>query len=210
MLKGAAGSIAATGLCWVVCMLVVVAVMDGIGASEHVKTYSEQALISSALWDVPGAWVLTIALVLIGMWTAVGFVAPLVMTGRGWLLALVYTGLLCLMIAHVLIVDWLEKRRVVNAAYWINSTLLGLAVLLVVAAFVAAWRKRLIGGRELLFAGGVWLAVLLLVELPLHLKGGLEYFFMPYYVDFVWPFIAVLPLFPLAAAPLAIHWNRHR
>ncbi len=43
MLKGAAASIAATGLCWVVCMLVVAAVMYGIGAGEHVKIYSEQS-----------------------------------------------------------------------------------------------------------------------------------------------------------------------
>ncbi len=87
---------------------------------------------------------------------------------------------------------------------------MGAAVLFTLAVFIAAWGKGLIGRRELLLAGGLWLAVLLVVELPLHLHGGLEYFFLVYHVDFVWPFIAVLPLFPLAAAPLAVHWNRHR
>lgn len=212
MLKGAAASIAATGLCWVVCMGIVAIVLYAKGAGEDVRIYSQRALLNADLvpWKLPGAWIVLVALVLMAMWTAVGFVAPLVMAGRGWFLTLTYGMLCALPIIHLTATGWLVKLGVEQPEFWVNVSMFGVALLLTLAAFIAAWRKRLIGRRELLFAGGLWLAVVLLVELPLHLQGGLEYFFLPYYVDFVWPFIAVLPLFPLAAAPLAIRWNRHR
>jgi hypothetical protein len=215
MLKGAAASIAATALCWVIAMLAVIVLMYARGREGQLDLIPGMFGLRHIVPDgAPWTWWLIPTLTAVGMWTAVGFIAPLVMTGRGWLLALVYTGLFCVLIAHVLIVDWLEKLRVVNAVYWINSTLLALAVLLVVAAFVAAWKKRLISRREVLIAGGPWLGLVLLCLLPLHvgtaIRGGAEYMFLWYYADIFVPVFAVLPLFPLAAAPLAIHWNRHR
>jgi hypothetical protein len=54
----------------------------------------------------------------------------------------------------------------------------------------------------------VWLALVLLLEIGLRTPSG----FQPllYRADFWYPLIALIPLFPLAAAPLALSWNRHR
>jgi hypothetical protein len=86
---------------------------------------------------------------------------------------------------------------------------LAAAVLLVIAAFAAALLWRHLGRKDMLLATAAWLGILLLLEVGLHTPSGFQPLHL-YGADFVFPFVALLPLFPLAAAPLALSWNRHR
>jgi hypothetical protein len=208
MLACAFRSILTTWLCWV-------AVASAVGIL--LLTPEPINPPDSTIYDmvtkpapVLGWWASLIwaALILLAMWTAVGFVTPLFMAGRSWLVALVYTTAIVGLVTYGYVTDWLAKHSLNDMIWWIHAALVATAILLTLLTLVAARWKRLLGPREFSLAAGVWLAAFVVLELALHLQGGLTWNW--YWGDFLLPFFAVLPTFSLAAAPLAISWNRHR
>jgi hypothetical protein len=132
-----------------------------------------------------------------------------VLTGRGWFLTVVYVLAVSLAVAYVVGVTWLEHLQREWVIPWIDAGLFAAAVLLTVAAFATALWRRLLGRQDMIIATGVWLSVLVLLEWALHAPSGFQPMHL-YRADFVFPFAALFPTFPLAAAPLAFSWNRHR
>jgi hypothetical protein len=105
--------------------------------------------------------------------------------------------------------SWLIFHGYGYVVLWIQYGLFAAPVLLTIAALATALWRRLIGRKDVIMATAVWLVVLAMLEWALHLPSGFEPVFL-YRADFVYPFVALIPLFPLAAAPLAMSWNRHR
>ena len=105
--------------------------------------------------------------------------------------------------------SWLDYHGFDHFIPWVQAALFAAAVILTIGAFATALWRRLLGRRDVILATGVWLVVLVMLEWTLHAPSGFEPLHL-YLADFVFPFAAMLPLFPLAAAPLAMSWNRHR
>jgi hypothetical protein len=209
MLRSALISLTTTWACWVATIILVsVFFAPIVGASSSVPN----ALVSLDDFTPPDTLaeaIISLLLALVAMWTVVGAAASVVMTGRGWFLALMYVGIVSLAVAYVVGTYWLEQYQQAWVIPWINAGLLAAAVLLTVAAFAAALVWRHLGRKDMLLATAAWLGILLLLEVGLHTPSGFQPLHL-YGADFVFPFVALLPLFPLAAAPLALSWNRHR
>jgi hypothetical protein len=208
MLACAFRSVLVTWLCWVA---VACAVGILLLTPEPINT-PDTTIYDMVTEPAPalGWWASLIwaALILLAMWTAVSFVTPLFMTGRGWFVALIYTTAIVGLVAYAYLTDWLAQNSLNGVIWWIHTALIAAVILLTLLAFVVARWKRLLGWPEIALATGVWFAALVVLELALHLQGGLTWNWYP--GDFLLPFFAVLPAFSLAAAPLAISWNRHR
>jgi hypothetical protein len=209
MLRSAFASVVVTWLLWIAAMF---AAMWMVGSNNMEPTWEVLQALTSISDIVPGesrsSAALATLIALAAMWTVVGTVASVVMAGRGWFLALVYAFTLVLLIAYVGGRAWLMDHGYPEIADRLEIGAFAAIVLLPVLAYVLALARRVIGRKELLFAAGLWLAMVALLEIGLRTPGG----FQPivYRADFVYPLIALVPLFPLAAAPLAMSWNRHR
>jgi hypothetical protein len=209
MLRAAFASVVVTWLLWIAAMF---AAMWMVGSDSMEPTWEVLKALTSISDIVPGesrsSAALATLIALAAMWTVVGTVASVVMAGRGWFLALVYAFTLVLLIAYVGGRAWLMDHGYPEIADRLEIGAFAAIVLLPVLAYVLALARRVIGRKELLFAAGLWLAMVALLEIGLRTPGG----FQPivYRADFVYPLIALVPLFPLAAAPLAMSWNRHR
>jgi hypothetical protein len=181
--------------------------------APHIDASLEVRSILTSIYDFGpsdtwGGAIISPVLTLVAMWTIVGVAASVVLTGRAWFLTVVYVLAVSLAVAYAVVINWLHYQRQ-WVIPWIDAGLFAVAVLATVGMFaLAIWRRHL-GRQDLLMAAAIWFAVLFLLEVALHMPTG---FWPPYLYagDFVFPFVAVIPLFPLAAAPLALSWNRHR
>jgi hypothetical protein len=208
MLRSALASLATTWACWVTTIVLVSILCVPLMGFPSAR-YGLISVDDLTPPDTLAEAIISLVLALVAMWTVVGAAASVVMTGRGWFLAMVYVGIVSLAVAYVVGTYWLEEYRHAWVIPWIHVGLFAAAVLLVITAFAAALVWRHLGRKDMLMAAAVWLAVLLLLEVGLHTPSGFEPLHL-YAADFVFPFVALLPLFPLAAAPLALAWNRHR
>jgi hypothetical protein len=158
-------------------------------------------------------WPLVAALTVGAMWTIIGFIAPLFMAGRGLLIAIVTGVATVLLILYVWATSQWEATNEHRAIFWLELAIVGSLALAILATFVVAMRKQLIGWRQCTAAFGLWMCIAALLVVIIHAGLTLDWglpFFKSNWLNYFIPFVAVLPLFPLAAAPLAIHWNRHR
>ena len=176
--------------------------------SLYVSAEAETALyrFSPELFEVAhrlgfGFPPLVIGISLLVAWTIMALSASVMLTGRLWVpisfIAAPY-GLKYLMTALQLMLPLDYQPLVVSA----HAAALGVTFLLGTGwLFFKAWRRRLIGPFAPWIACGIWLALAAICA-PFSAPG-------PAAIVFYLGRLA-LPVCPIAAAPLAIAWNRHR
>ena len=143
-------------------------------------------------------------IVLLVAWTPLAIASALVLTGRQRLLltavtAIVPVLLLCLYVAE-------SRTDSGTVADRVRQYMLGAGALLgTIWLFAAAHRRRQIGAPVCAAAFGGWLGLCSLSGGVCLILGATD----PAFLALVAGLLA-LPLAPLAAAPLALSWNRHR
>jgi hypothetical protein len=187
------------------------------------------ALWLSDTWPVVlERWQRTIALmgesraIVIAVLVLLGFVAAtwkqlvqtlcIGMTGRVWIVrtSLILTLVLVSIIGPLL--DWVAGNGAVRAALWDAAPTM-LAVLAALKLSAAVWvavrlyHSRLLRDRTLVIGAALWCGAVL--ALAAVLSWWIASQFFPRYLFVLVAFLAV-PLVRLAAAPLALDWNRHR
>jgi hypothetical protein len=134
------------------------------------------------------------------------------LSGRAWIVKGSVLLTLTLLILLGPIVEWIIDNPTVQRALW-NALPPILAVLVGIKMSAAAWiatrldRRRVLGDRALVLGAACWCVAVL------ALYGVLVWFFStPFVARYILALIAILtvPLTRLAAAPLALAWNRHR
>lgn len=129
------------------------------------------------------------------IWTLVGLGAALAMA-RSWFVPLGWFGAYALFLATVCVLPLADRAVIFLAAAGCFAA--------TIAAFAAAWRRKHVSRRTMV--GVLTVYVLFQVCLLLGLVEGILS------LDVFLPLIgfSAAPLAPLAAAPLALAWNRHR
>ncbi len=157
-----------------------------------------EALRDFGWWYLPAT--------LLGCWTVTSVLAAISMTGRSQLLAQLICGLLGLFIGLGLITKYaLPDSAQLPFARGVG-VIVGAALLLgTVWAFVTARRRSLIGSPTVGFAASAWtlLSGLIVLDWVLHPAR-------PWLAGVLAVSLAALVVAPLAAAPLALAWNRNR
>ena len=158
-------------------------------------------------------WLLGFAALLASTWKQLVQSLYIAMTGREWLVrASIFVPLSLLAIAFPLGHWIVSSKRLLAAVLW-NAVPWTLAALVCLKLFAAAWiavrlqQRGLLRDRTLLLGAACWTAAvfalhgLLLWILPALLFRG-------YFLGLL--AILAVPLARVAAAPLALAWNRHR
>lgn len=203
--KAGAVSILATWLVLVPGVLLLAARMALGGHGAAVIAACEEGvtrLHEAGLWQVTG--------VLLVGWTALGLGASLGLTGRFWLFGLFgvlwYAGMIIFGIAGYLGATDRIPARLVELFWAALPWAIGIVFLsTTVWAFVAARRRALVSRRILVLAPAAWL-------LLCYIWGVTQFSTESASASRVAAFLGLLalPLAPLATAPLALYWNRHR
>jgi hypothetical protein len=175
-------------------------------------------LESHFIWSSLGGWSvpLVFAASLLAAWAAMGLSASLVLSGRSSLLGWVIGTAVVTLIGTVIVINLFLPPPV--AAVWIAACAgaLGLAILIgTVWAFLAARRWRLISTAGIWQSAVTWLvlcAAAAFVGFGMHHAATstpptptLRWLALP-----LIPGLLALCVAPLATAPLALAWNRHR
>jgi hypothetical protein len=149
-------------------------------------------------------------LTLVGTWLALTVMAVIGQAGRPTLLGILFCGLPGLSLGLLAFSQYVLTPEA-RAQFGEGLTILVGAIFIVgtIWAFAAARRRSLIGTPTVWVATGAWcgLCILLVLFWSQHRS---EHLTSP--VPFFVPVIGLLALvvFPLAAAPLALAWNRNR
>jgi hypothetical protein len=175
----------------------------------------ERAHRLDAAIGTPRAVVLVLLVVagfIVSTWKQLVQSLHIVLTGREWLIR----GSVLLTLTFFLllgpIVEWIIDSPGARRTLW-NALPLILAGLVGLKMSAAAWiatrldRSRVLSDRALIAGAACWVLAVL------ALYGVLVWFFStPFVARYVLALIAILavPLARLAAAPLALAWNRHR
>jgi len=149
--------------------------------------------------------------VLLSGWTLMALGACMTLTGHKWVLGVLAEIFFVFLFGTIA----LEKSGLLSAGtrealLKTLGIIIGFGCLLgTSAAFRAAYRKRLIGKRLVLLSAGLWL-VLVVCAAGNYVRSPvpLEPMSLSLFVLFVG--LTALPVAPLALAPLALSWNRHR
>jgi hypothetical protein len=148
-------------------------------------------------------------LTLAGTWLLLSFVATIGQTGRPILLGILFCGVPALTAGVTITSHWLltpEGRLILEGSV---VTIIGLVFAFgTVWAFVAARRRLFIAMPTVWAAMGAWIALCVLLVLILSPHHGVPPFPLPFFALMLG--LLALVVFPLAAAPLALAWNRHR
>lgn len=137
-------------------------------------------------------------------WTIAALVATVVSTGRLWLfftaLVTIFTLGLGLSMLQGIISPQLFEWIILGGAM-LSGTLY---ILVSLWAFVAAYQRRHISSRDILLGTVFWIVTTLVVVLAWPLPQS--------QLVWLWHCLGCLALsvLPIAAMPLAVHWNRHR
>ena len=204
-------TVASTLVAWA---LVVAAIPIGLWLSDTTPTVIERARRFSDAVGPPRATVVA-ALTLVGLiaWTWKRLVQSLFigLTGREWLIKGNVFFTLALLCVAGPVIYWIGNRAVLGALWDRAVEILAVLVILkMAAAFWVAIRlseRRLVSDRVLLIGAACWCGAVFalwallvwLVDSPL----------IPRYLPGLVAILAI-PLARLAAAPLALAWNRHR
>jgi hypothetical protein len=155
-----------------------------------------------------GRVALATCLVVAGAWAALGMVASIALCGRNWLSFLAY--LLPIAAVSVLLIADLAG---VDLPIYAGPALIGpFGILLALGAAVAwtlAVRGHLIQLRAAILAALFWVAstILLAWSLPTLFETAEP---LPPWILLAVPGWSAAVVLPLALAPLALRWNRHR
>ncbi|HKB47693.1 MAG TPA: hypothetical protein VKC57_08355, partial [Ktedonobacterales bacterium] len=155
---------------------------------------------------------LILAVFIVATWKQLVQSLHIGLTGRAWIVKGSVLLTLTFLILLGPIVEWISDTPSVQRALW-NDLPLILAALVGLKMSTAAWiatrldRSRLLGDRALVLGAACWCVAVL------ALYAVLVWFFStPFVARYVLALIAILavPLARIAAAPLALAWNRHR
>ena len=192
ILKVLARSVLIAWVIWAVPFLVLYAILNARQAVPVVEV-----LQNFGWWYFPAT--------LLGSWTVVSVLASLAMTGRSKLLAQLLCGVLALLIGLALSRTAYPNPLLMRFYYGIGVTIAASTVLGTVWMFVTARRRSLIGMPTVSAAGSAWtlLSGLIVLDWVLHPAR-------PWLAGVLAVSLAALVVAPLAAAPLALAWNRNR
>ena len=148
-------------------------------------------------------------------WTLLGIGISLTLTGRQKIIASFFLSLLILFISSTLFTTMTRnephmKEIVLMVMGWAIGLTCGVGT---VWAYGVAWRRGLIKGRTVIIAGGFYLiaALYLISNEGREFNALLNLHSWIYSVKCLFLLsVLALPLAPLATAPLALSWNRHR
>jgi hypothetical protein len=151
-----------------------------------------------------GVWWLPLFLLLsyLSTWTAAGLTASLTWTGRDWLVGLVVTIVFSLMFFVPVTIETLIPPESRDAAQHVILHAGGILIaVLTLVAFHVAIRMRVINGRSAWFAVAAW-----------TIESALLWCFLPVAAIYrlAWTGVLACTVAPIATAPLALAWNRHR
>ncbi|MBC7817255.1 MAG: hypothetical protein IAG10_10235 [Planctomycetaceae bacterium] len=193
LLKVLAKSVLIAWTIWAVPFVILTAICFAKGAIPPVEILNDLGW-----WYFP--------MTLLGCWTVMSVSASISMAGRSTLLAQMVCGLFAVFIGLGLFYNYalpVESRLNFNRGVGI---VVGVAIALgTVWAFVSARRRALIGLPTVCAAFSVWLVLSGLIALDWMLHPARP---LPLGVTVVG--LATLVVAPLAAAPLALAWNRNR
>jgi len=147
---------------------------------------------------------------LLSGWTVMALAACITLTGHKWVLGVLgaivfvfFFGIMTLGTWNPMSPGRREALLETLVIFITSGCLLG-----AFAAFTAAYRKRLIGKGLVSLSACLWLLfVVCAVGLWLRFREPSEPMFFPLFLLIV---LTALPVAPLALAPLALSWNRHR
>ena len=143
--------------------------------------------------------------ILLLAWTITGVFATLYMTGHETFLARIICGCIAVYLAvlsSALLLDVESKRQL----FAITQMATGIVMLIVTAGvFCVSVQRRVVSAREGTIAGIVWTGLSSITVLEVLRNPGGSYALASLLVG-----VSSLVLFPFAAAPLALKWNRHR
>jgi hypothetical protein len=154
-----------------------------------------------------GWWYLP--LTLLGTWLALSFVATIGQTGRPILLGVLFCGVPALTVGITLVSHWLLTPEARSMLDGIVAMLFGSAFALgTIWAFVAARRRSFIALPTVWAAMCGWAALCVSLVLILSQHRVEPPFPLPFFALVLG--LCALVVFPVAAAPLALAWNRNR
>jgi hypothetical protein len=193
VLKSATLGLILSAMVWAACMAVVLLIFGDHGEMPKAfQAFSQLGVVGTLARIVLGA---------IATWCAIGFVTSLILAGTrvfsvgfGLVIATAMAGILIrLCLRH-------DARPAFLQAYLFAC--LAICLLAVTATFMASWRLRLISMPAVCLSAGIVLSALAMAQV-----GGLTHewkYLLPVLCG-----CGIVPM-PLAAAPLAVHANRHR
>ncbi len=147
---------------------------------------------------------LFIPMTVLGPWIALSNLSTIGLSGRGMK---IFLALVSLLVGYGVLMGVINHFTNALVAQQVHSVITTIASVLVVAAtiwaFAFAWRQKHLTSRALL---GTALAACILVIAAILLRPvDVHFIFFPLVILF-----ATFVVLPLASAPLAIAWNRHR
>ena len=142
----------------------------------------------------------------LGLWTTVTLMTSLGLMGRPWLVLILFIAAVSSFIAIKLFSKYALSHEAQMMLLHISQITIGVACLLgTFWSYIAAHRRSLVGASTAGFAGALWCAfcALVVVEWVVHRERPLSVYLLV-------AGLLALVIAPLAAAPLALAWNRHR
>jgi hypothetical protein len=197
MLKAAGISVFIAWIIWALAFLAVYAIL----LLAHIDPRPQ-------LPKAVGWWYFPVTLV--GSWIVLTFLATIGQTGRPMLYAILFCGIPAVFIGTTLLSHYAlsdaaqaQLRQCIAAATGV------IFVLGTAWAFVVARRRSLIGSPTVWAAASVWTALCSLLVLFWSQHRN-EHVNSPLPVLVLVTGLLAMAVFPLAAAPLALAWNRNR
>ena len=142
----------------------------------------------------------------LGCWTVITVIASIGLTGRPILFAQIFCAvfalyLACLCLSLFLLSHEGREQLFLGVAYFIPVAILGVTTWL----FIAALKRHLIGWSSAVACALTWIAISSLCVLI-----GMQYPHGKFVSYLIVVGLAALAVAPIAAAPLAVSWNRTR
>ena len=163
------------------------------------RAWSDGPLSFVRLVAVPTMYLLLRVLcILLGVWTVAALAAALALA-RSWFVGVGGIGFLGLIVALI----WTVKSEV-----RIQVSLAAVCLLGTLTAYTAAYRLRVVSSRKIITCCALYMLLCLVCMSAFALTDAENR--LPVYVQFVLAGICAAPFAPLAAAPCALFWNRHR
>ena len=161
-----------------------------------------------SLFPVEVGW-LYLPLTLLGTWLALTCMATIGQAGRPILFGILFCGVPAVTVGVILISRFALTPAAGGTLNDGIATLVGAAFLLgTIWAFAAARRRASIGSPTVWAASSVWVALCALLVLFWSQHRNEHVTSLPFFVHVLG--LLALVVFPLAAAPLALAWNRNR
>ena len=195
MLKTAAISVLAAWVLWAVAFFILYLIL----LIAHVTPRSELPR-DLGWWYFPAT--------LVGAWLGVSFLATIGQAGRPKFFMILFFGSLTILLAGIILRSDLLPQDEQSRGLVENVLMIGASLLFILGtswAFVAAHRRSLVALKSVYAAAAIWSGLPLLVVAHAAVRAA-----APFAVYFFVVGLMSLAVFPLAAAPLALSWNRHR